>query len=97
MSDEIHFTVPRLKNVISEGATNARLEVFIDDRRFVPLDLVVNMKKSIKVEAAVRTRRIQKSPTVSAVLSESSASPVKKSAKKSYDLDDLINLPSSLV
>lgn len=94
-SDQIHFLVPSLKNVLREGAVPARLEVFIDDRRFVPLDLVVDLKKSVKVEAAVRTTRIHRSPSVKAVLSETSpaqkvTSMVKPRARKEASLDDLI-------
>jgi len=95
-SDQIHFLVPSLKNILKEGSTPARLEVFIDDRRFVPLDLVVDLKKSVKVEAAVRTTRIHRSPSVKAVLSEST--PAKQAAvsrkspkpKTKSSLDDLI-------
>ncbi len=99
LSDEIQFVIPSLKKFMTEGSTPARLEVFIDDRRFVPLDLVVDLKKSVKVEAAIRTSRIQKSPMVSAVLNETKAakptsivtskriqSPTTKNA-----LDDLIS------
>ena len=90
-SDEIHFVVPNLKNVLKEGPAAARLEVFIDDRRFVPLDLVVDLKKSVKVEATVRTARVHRSPSVKAVLSESKPTPKKAQRKKRPSLDDLIN------
>lgn len=89
-ADEIHFLVPSLKNVLKEGPASARLEVFIDDRRFIPLDLVVDLKKSVKVEAAVRTTRVHRSPSVKAVLSESKASPKSPKVKKKASLDDLI-------
>ena len=89
-SDEIHFLVPSLKNILKEGSTSARLEVFIDDRRFVPLDLVVNLKKSVKVEAAVRTTRVHRSPSVKAVLSETKSAPKTTKVKKGTSLDDLI-------
>ena len=91
--NEIHFVVPSMKNVLREGNTPARLEVFIDDRRFVPLDLVVGLKKSVKVEAAVRTTRTVKSPTVTAtVLNESKPTTKSKSkVKKKRTLEDLIS------
>ncbi len=89
-SDEIHFLVPSLKNILKEGSTPARLEVFIDDRRFVPLDLMVDLKKSVKVEAAVRTTRIHRAPSVKAVLSETKSSSKKIKSKKRVSLDDLI-------
>jgi len=89
-SDEIHFLVPSLKNILKEGTTSARLEVFIDERRFVPLDLMVDLKKSVKVEAAVRTTRIHRTPSVKAVLNETKSSPRKIKSKKRVSLDDLI-------
>jgi hypothetical protein len=94
-SDQIHFLVPSLKDILKEGTAPARLEVFIDDRRFVPLDLVVDLKKSVKVEAAVRTTRIHRAPSVKAVLSESTpaqkeAPMVKPRTRKETSLDDLI-------
>jgi hypothetical protein len=95
-SNEIHFLIPNLKNVFTEGSTSARLEVFIDDRRFIPLDLIVNLKKSVKVEAVVKTTRVQKSPNVRAVLSETGKrTKYKKSKtlvkKTSATLDTLIS------
>lgn len=91
-SDEINFLIPSLKGIMTEGSAQARLEVYIDDRRFVPLDMVVDLKKSIKVEAVVKTTRVQKSPKVSAILSEnkSFASTRTVSKKRSSSLDDLI-------
>lgn len=94
-SDQIHFLVPSLKDILKEGTAPARLEVFIDDRRFVPLDLVVDLKKSVKVEAAVRTTRIHRAPSVKAVLSESTPTQkevpmVKPRTRKETSLDDLI-------
>ena len=90
-SDEIHFVVPSLKNILKEGPTSARLEVFIDDRRFIPLDLVVDLKKSVKVEAAIRTTRVHRSPSVKAVLNETKSTTKKPQPKKRSSLDDLIN------
>ena len=92
--NEIYFVVPSLKNVLREGNTPARLEVFIDDRRFVPLDMTVDLKKSVKVEAAVRTTRVPRTPKVSAILSEDSGTSkvsVTTKKKKKRTLEDLIN------
>ena len=92
--NEIYFVVPNLKNVLREGSTPARLEVFIDDRRFVPLDMTVGLKKSVKVEAAVKTTRVSRTPKVSAILSEDNGTSrvsvaTKKKSKKT--LEDLIS------
>ena len=92
--NEIYFVVPNLKNVLREGNTPARLEIFIDDRRFIPLDMTVALKKSVKVEAAVKTNRITRTPKVSAILSEDSKAAsinidTKKKSKRT--LEDLIS------
>ena len=99
-SGEIFFVVPSLKGIVSEGSVPARLEVFIDDRRFIPLDLTVSLKKSVKVEAAVRTTRVNRKPSVRAVLSEDSVSTVNsrrssrsspRKSKKAQNLESLIS------
>jgi len=52
---EIHVEIPTLKNMISEGKYNTRLEVIIDDRVFVPLELQTELRRTVTVEAAVKT------------------------------------------
>lgn len=52
---EIHVEIPTLKNMISEGKYNTRLEVIIDDRVFVPLELKTELRRTVTVEAAVKT------------------------------------------
>ena len=97
---EVGFIVPPLKGIISEGSIPARLEVYVDDRRFIPLSVEVDLKKSVKVEAVVRTSRVQRSPTVKAVLNETpksrpkkiTSSPPKRAKKKTrVNLDALIS------
>jgi len=68
---EVEVVVPPLKSILSEGTYKARLEVVVDDRLFVPLELTTTLKNSVKVEAAVKVRRRSKAPRVAAsVLSE---------------------------
>ena len=52
---EIHVEIPTLKNMISEGKYDTRLEVIIDDRVFVPLELQTELRRAVTVEAAVKT------------------------------------------
>jgi len=55
---EVSVIVPSLKDILSEGLYNTRLEVVIDDRIFTPLQLTANFKQSVKVMAeAIVTRR----------------------------------------
>ena len=68
---EIEVVVPPLKSILAEGTYKARLEVVVDNRLFVPLELTTTLKNSVKVEAAVKVRRRSKAPKVAAVLTES--------------------------
>jgi hypothetical protein len=52
---EIHVEIPVLKNMISEGKYSTRLEVIIDDRVFVPLELQTELRRAVTIEAAVKT------------------------------------------
>ena len=76
---EIEVVVPPLKSMLAEGTYNARLEVVVDDRLFVPLELTTTLKHSVKVEAAIQTRRRPKKARVAAsVLSETPTSKPKQ-------------------
>ena len=68
---EIAVTIPPLKNVLNEGIYNTKLEVVVDDKLFVPLEMKVNLEKSVAVtaEAVVRTPK-KKKVEASAVLVE---------------------------
>lgn len=97
-SGELSVVVPPLKNVISEGAYDAELEVIIDDRVFKPLSLTANFKRAVKVEAVVRNvRRSTKTEVKAQVLTESSPkqkvkTQIKKEPEKKASLDDLIDV-----
>ncbi len=68
---EISVFIPPLKSMISEGIYDTHLEVVVDDRIFIPLEMKVNFEKSVSVtaESVVRPRR--RSVSASAVLVES--------------------------
>lgn len=67
-SGEVTVEVPTLKGVLSEGTYRTRLEVFVDDRIFVPLRLEALIKPTVRVEAAVRTAQRATSPVVKATV-----------------------------
>ena len=67
-NDEVVVDVPVLKGMLSEGNYNTSLEVTVDDRLFVPLELVANLKQEVKVEAAIRGRVSQGKPVVQATI-----------------------------
>jgi hypothetical protein len=67
-NDEVVVDVPVLKGMLSEGNYNTSLEVTVDDRLFVPLELVANLRQEVKVEAAIRGRVSQGKPVVKATI-----------------------------
>lgn len=79
---EIEVVVPPLKSVLAEGTYNARLEVVVDDRLFVPLELTTTLKNSVKVEAAVKVRRRSKAPRVAAAVLSETPKPQKRKSTK---------------
>jgi hypothetical protein len=68
---EIAVTIPPLKSVLNEGIYDTKLEVIVDDKLFVPLEMKVNLEKSVAVtaEAVVRAPK-KKKVEASAVLVE---------------------------
>ena len=67
---EIAVTIPPLKNVLKEGVYNTKLEVVVDDKLFIPLEMQVNLEKSVAVTAEAVVRTPQKKVEASAVLLE---------------------------
>ena len=80
---EVFVEVPSLKGIVKEGKYDTRLEVIVDDRIFVPLQLEASIKQSVKVEATVRTTRKSKPTVVSAsVLGAKKERPVVETSSK---------------
>lgn len=70
---ELVVVVPELVNVLKEGTYDSHLEVLIDDRIFVPLEMKTKFERSIKVtaEAVVRKPKVKQKVKASATLVES--------------------------
>lgn len=49
--DVVRFTLPQMKDKITEGVFPARVEVFVENRYFTPVQFNVAFKKSVKVVA----------------------------------------------
>ena len=80
-SGEVEVDVHSLKGILKEGDYKARLEVLVDDRIFIPLNMLAYVKQSIKVEAAMSTTKVRsKTKVAAAIISEHK--PVVKSVKK---------------
>ena len=60
----VHVNVPPLEKVLREGSYKSGLEVIVDDRVFVPLEIEVNFEKSVRVTAEAISRK--KTPVRSA-------------------------------
>lgn len=63
---EVQVIVPSLKNVLREGVYPVKLEVLIDDRVFVPLEMSMNIRPSVRVTAEAKVMPIRKGPRVTA-------------------------------
>jgi len=70
---ELVVIVPELGNVLKEGTYDSHLEVLIDDKIFVPLEMKTKFEKSVSVTAEAIVRSPKRKPKVnaSAVLVES--------------------------
>jgi len=58
--DVIKFTIPSMKGKLSEGTYKTRLEVMVDSRYFVPVELDINFKKVLSVVAESITHNVIK-------------------------------------
>jgi hypothetical protein len=67
---EISVVIPSLKNILKEGLYDTHLEVVVDDKIFVPLEMKANFEKSVSVTAEAVVRQPRKKTTASAVLVE---------------------------
>lgn len=50
-ADVVRFSLPQMKDKITEGVFPARVEVFVENRYFTPVQFQVAFKKSVKVVA----------------------------------------------
>ncbi len=62
--NEVSILVPPLKGILKEGEYDSYLEVLVDDRVFIPLEMKINFEQSIKVVAESKSQK--KKPRLSA-------------------------------
>ncbi len=81
-TNQVDIDVPVMKGKLAEGTYPVKLEVILEDRYFVPLELEAEFKVSRKVVAEVvqRHKKEPVEPAVKAVFQR--AKPVKESSKK---------------
>lgn len=75
-NNEVAIIVPPLKGILKEGMYDSYLEVLVDDRVFIPLEMKINFEQSVKV-VAESVRRKKRQPV------KASASLVSANIKKS--------------
>ena len=80
-NNEVSIVVPKLKGILKEGNYDAYLEVLVDDRVFIPLELKIDFEESVKVMAEAVRRKKRKPVTASASL-------VSASIKKDNNKED---------
>ena len=74
-NNEVAIVVPPLKGILKEGSYDSYLEVLVDDRVFIPLEMKINFEESVKVMAET-VRRKKRTPV------KASASLVSAGVKK---------------
>ena len=75
-NNEVSILVPPLKGILKEGNYDSYLEVLVDDRVFIPLEMKINFEESIKVVAESVSKK--KKPRLSATASLVNATTRKK-------------------
>ena len=76
-NNEVSIVVPPMKGILKEGTYDSYLEVLIDDRVFVPLELNINFEKSVKVVAESVSRKRKPKIKASASLKSTNKKPTK--------------------
>ena len=66
--NEVSIVVPPLKGILREGNYDSYLEVLVDDRVFIPLEMQIKFEQSIKVVAESKSQKKKKRLTASASL-----------------------------
>lgn len=56
-NNEVAIVVPPLKGILKEGSYDSYLEVLVDDRVFIPLEMKINFEESVKVMAETVKRK----------------------------------------
>ena len=59
-NNEVSIVIPPLKGMLKEGSYDSYLEVLVDDRVFIPLEMQINFEESVKVMAETVKRKKRK-------------------------------------
>ena len=67
-NNEVSIVVPPLRGILKEGNYDSYLEVLVDDRVFIPLEMKINFEQSIKVVAESKSQKKKPRMTAKASL-----------------------------
>ena len=67
-NNEVSIVIPPLKGMLNEGTYDSYLEVLVDDRVFIPLEMKINFEQSVKVMAETVSRKKRQPVSASASL-----------------------------
>lgn len=90
-NNEVSILVPPLKGILKEGKYDSYLEVLVDDRIFVPLEMKINFEQSVKVVAENANRKIRKPISASANLISSNIKKNNNKEKTRISLKEEVN------
>ena len=88
-SGEVCVTIPSMNRLIKEGEYKSMLEVFVDDRVFIPLEMNINFEKVVQVKAEAIVRKSKTKPGASATLINKSFSTVERPAPKPPAMENI--------
>lgn len=93
-NNEVVITIPSMKSIINEGKYNSYLEVLVDDRVFIPLEMQFSFENSVKVVAESVTRKRKNNIVASATFVNSSKTKIKPSKQKKEVLKEKFKHPA---
>jgi len=85
-NNEVSILVPPLKGILKEGNYDSYLEVLVDDRVFIPLEMKINFEESIKVVAESVSKK--KKPRLSATARLVNATTIKKEKESKLNVKE---------
>jgi len=70
-NSEVSIIIPPMKGMLKEGEYESYLEVLVDDRVFIPLEMKINFEQTLRVVAESVSRRRNKPKAAATLLNTS--------------------------
>ena len=87
-NDEVSIIEPPLKGILKEGSYDSYLEVLVDDRVFIPLEMKIDFEQSIKVVAESVKRKKRTPVKASASLVSANVKKIENDITQNVIIDD---------